>query len=189
MNAELFLMGKRIDMTSRTRRRALVVLIYFAIAVAIAGLWHLDRWHTSGACLILATIPLNRFLLGGYNFGGLIKPFNGKAPRQNHEPPSHLALVLRIDRPQPDEREYRNDERELHQRDQAHYRAYQALCIAIIALWAMTNFAANGSHLLARVPIPADMLLYGVATATLTVAVTLPQAILLWTEPDMEPDA
>jgi hypothetical protein len=44
-------------------------------------------------------------------------------------------------------------------------------------------------RLLARLSIPVDMLLYGLVTASVIVAITLPQAILLWTEPDMEPEA
>jgi hypothetical protein len=34
--------------------------------------------------------------------------------------------------------------------------------------------------------MPANLVLFGLLMATLTVALTLPQAILLWTEPDME---
>jgi hypothetical protein len=189
MNAELVLLGKRIDMAPRARRRMLVVLIYVGIGAAMTGFWFLDRWHTSSAYLILATIPINRFFLGGYNFGGLIKPFNGKAPRRNQTPPSSLSLVLRIYRPEPDEREYRNDEREADLSRQAHYRAYPVLSLAMIAMWLVTNFHANIPRLLTRLSIPVDPLLYGLTTASVVVAFTLPQAILLWTEPDMETEA
>jgi hypothetical protein len=186
MNAELVLMGKRVDMVPRAHRRALVVLIYAGFAAAMTGFWFLDRWHTSAAYLILATIPINRLFLGGHYFGGLIKPFNGKPPRRSDEPPPFLLLALRVYRPGPDEREYRNDERELHQRDQAHYQAYHVLSLIVIFLWALTNFKAEIPRLIARLSIPVDMLLYGLATAAVVIAITLPQAILLWTEPDME---
>jgi hypothetical protein len=189
MRAELFLLGKRIDMAPRRRRRWLVVLIYTGFAALMTSFWFLDRWHTSAAYLILSTIPVNRLFLGGHYFGGLIKPFNNKPPRRIDAPPSPLSLMLRIYRPEPNEREYRNDERELDQRNQAHYRAYQVLSIAVVLLWALTNFKAEVPRLLARLSIPVDMLLYGLVTASVIVAITLPQAILLWTEPDMEPEA
>jgi hypothetical protein len=80
MRAELVLMGKRLDMAARVQRRALVVSIYAGLALLMAALWSVDRWHTSGVYMIFATFLVNRLFLGGYNFGGLIKPFHGKVP-------------------------------------------------------------------------------------------------------------
>lgn len=188
MNAELFLLGRRIDMGARARRRGLVVLIYAALAALMAAFWFFDQWHSSGVYLILATIPINRFFLGGRYFGGLIKPFTGKAPGRRNELPSDLALVLRIYRPELGERDYRNDEREVEQRGEAHYRAYWALSSAFVLLWGMMNLHANRPRLLERLSIPGDVLLYGLATAAVVVSLTLPQAILLWNEPEMEED-
>ncbi|MGD0097556.1 MAG: hypothetical protein ABSB60_13750 [Terracidiphilus sp.] len=186
MNAELFLLRKRIDMAPQARRRWLVVLIYVTLAAAMAGLWFLDHWHTSAAYLILATIPINRFFLGGYNFGGLIKPFSGKRQRRSEAPPNPLLLTLRVYRIEPTESQYRSDERELAQRDRAHYRAYGALVVATCMLWLVTHFEANIPNMLARIAFPVGTVLYGLATATLIASITLPQSILLWTEPDME---
>ncbi len=185
MRAELVLMGKRLDMAARVHRRTLVVSIYAGLAVLMAALWSVDRWHTSGVYMIFATILVNRLFLGGYNFGGLIKPFNGKAPQRSDTPP-FLLLALRVYRPEPEESEYRNDERELHQRDRAHYQAYQALTIALTVLWLLADWKMKAPRLLAWVPVSADVLLYGVVLMAIVAAVTLPQAILLWTEPDME---
>ncbi len=50
----------------------------------------------------------------------------------------------------------------------------------------LMNFRDHVPRLLERLSVPIDALLYGLATATAITAVTLPQAILLWTEPDME---
>jgi hypothetical protein len=190
MRAELFLLGKRIDMAPRRRRRWLVALIYFGFAALMTGFWFMDQWHTSAAYLILATIPVNRLFLGGYYFGGLIKPFNNRPPKQSALPPPVLLLKLRVYLPVPatGDEAYRNDERELGQRNLAHYRAYQALSITVVILWALTNFKAEVPRLIARLSIPVDMVLYGLVTAAVVVAITLPQAILLWTEPDMEED-
>jgi hypothetical protein len=38
----------------------------------------------------------------------------------------------------------------------------------------------------AWISMPPDQLYYGLALVTLTMFLTVPQAILLWTEPDME---
>lgn len=186
MRAELVLMGKRVDMAPRASRRTLVVLIYAGLAALMAGLWRLDTWHVTGVYLVFATIFVNKFFLGGYAFGGLIKPFSGKEPARAAPNRAFLMLALHVYRPAPEESEYRNDERELRQRDHAHYQAYQAITVALAAIWLLTNWKLNAKRLLAWVPVSADVLLYGLVLATIVVAITLPQAILLWTEPDME---
>ena len=187
MRAELVLMGKRLDMAARVHRRVLVVSIYVGLAVLMAALWSADRWHTSGVYMIFATFLVNRFFLGGYNFGGLVKPFTGKAPRQStmRETP-FLMLALRVYQPAPEESEYRNDEREMHQRDRAHYQAYQVLTIALTALWLLADWKMKAPRLLAWMPVSVDGLLYGLVLMAIVAALTLPQAILLWTEPDVE---
>ena len=191
MRAELVLMGKRVDMARQARRRTLVVLIYVAFAALITGFWFLDHWGVTGAYLLFATILVNRLFLGGQYFGGLIKPFTGKAPRRTPElsPVFPLALKFGFYRPQPDESEYRNDERELHQRDRAHYQAYQPLAIALCVLWLLLDWSLHTPRLMAWLPIAPNLLMLGILQAVLVVFLTLPQAILLWTEPDMEGEA
>lgn len=186
MRAELVLMGKSVDMAPRTNRRALVVLIYAGMAALMAGLWMVDGWHVTGVYLVFATIFVNKFFLGGYGFGGLIKPFNGKEPARSPANRAFLMLALHVYRPEPEESEYRNDERELRQRDRAHYQAYQAITVALAGIWLLANWKLNAKRLLAWVPVSADVMLYGLVLAAVVVSVTLPQAILLWTEPDME---
>jgi hypothetical protein len=189
MRAELVLLGKRVDMAPRAHRRALVVLIYAGVTMAMVGLWFIDRWRVTGVYMIFATILVNRVLLGGYNFGGLVKPFSGKPPRQRADLPPFLMLGLRLHRPESEESEYRNDERELQQRDHAHYAAYQCLAIGLAAMWLLADWEANAPRLLAWLPGGPAIYLYGLVLALVVVSQTLPQAILLWTEPDMaEPD-
>ena len=182
-------MGKRVDMAPRTNRRALVVLIYAGLAALMAGLWMVDGWHVTGVYLVFATILVNRLFLGGYGIGGLIKPFNGKAPKRSEAPPPFLMLALRVYQPAPEESEYRSDERELRQHDRAHYQAYQVVTVAQVVVWLLADWKLNASRLLAWVPVSADLMLYGLVLAAIVVSVTLPQAILLWTEPDMAAEA
>lgn len=184
MKAELVFMGKRLDMAPRIHRRTMVVLVYTGLFTLQASFWLIDRWHVTGVYMIFATILVNRLLLGGYNFGGLVKPFNGQAPRQQIQPP-FLVVGLRLYKPEPEEGDYRNDERELQQRDQAHYRAYKVLAIALVVAWFVCSIKLNMPRLMSFVPVAADTLLYGLTLAAIVVSQTLPQAILLWTEPDM----
>jgi hypothetical protein len=185
MRAELVLMGKRVDMAAQVHRRALVVLIYATLAALMAGLFLADHWRTTGYYLVFATFLINRFFLGGYNFGGLIKPFSGKPPYRN-DPPPFLLLALRVYHPEPIDSEYRSDERELQQRDRAHYQAYQWIASTLVVLWLLASWNAFKPHLLAWIPASPSLLIYGVVLASIVVSLTLPQAILLWTEPDME---
>ena len=186
MRAELVLMGKRVDMAPQGHRRVLVVLIYATLAVLMAGLFIADHWRTTGYYLVFATFLINRLFLGGYNFGGLIKPFSGKPPHRNEQSPRFLMLALRVYHPQPEDSEYRSDERELQQRDRAHYHAYQWIASTLVVLWLLASWNTFKPHLLAWIPVSPSLLIYAVVLASIVVSLTLPQAILLWTEPDME---
>jgi hypothetical protein len=191
MKAELVLMGKRLDMAPRAARRWLVATIYMVLAAVLVELYLLDHWRTSGYYLIFATFLVNRFLLGGYQFGGLVKPFNERAPVRRVTPvPFVLLFGLRVWEPEPRDSELRNDEREQAQRDHAHFQAYQALIVALAPMWLLAAWAAGSSRLLAwlraRLPMTPMQLIYGLVLATIAMAITLPQSILLWTEPDME---
>jgi hypothetical protein len=185
MKAELFLLGKRINMAARSRRRWLVAAIYAVLAVLMAAGWFLDHWRETGCYMFFATLFINRLFLGGYYFGGLVKPFNGKASRRA-EGISDLQLLLRIYRPEPVDSEYRNDEREIDQRGRAHYLAYQVLTCAFLLLWVISSWKTFRPSLLAWLPVSADLLLDGLILVAILTALTLPQAILLWSEPDME---
>jgi hypothetical protein len=188
MRAELVLMGRRIDMAPRAHRRTLVILIYSTLAALMAGACLLDRWRATGFYLVLATFLMNRLFLGGYNFGGLVKPFNGKPPRRSEVPPPFLLLALRVYRPEPGENEYRNDERELARRDRAHYQAYQALTMGLALMWLLADWRLYAPRLVAWLPGGADLAIYGLILAGILLSLTLPQVILLWSEPDMEED-
>ncbi len=139
-----------------------------------------------GYWMIFASLFVSRIFLGGQTTGGLIKPFSGKGPRSSPRAPSLLALGLRLYDPRPEERVYENDERELRQRDRVHYWAYQALVVALLGIWLLTSLKINAPRLAGLLHVSAGRLLYGLVLATIIVSVTLPQAILLWTEPDME---
>jgi hypothetical protein len=190
MNAELMIFGCRMSMAQQRRRRVLLVSMYACFAALMAVLWYLTHWRGTGSYVIWAAILACRYFLGGYYTGGLIKPFNGKAPQRQWEMPSPLlALKLRVYLPvlaADSEAAYRNDERELHQRDRAHYLAYQALGVVTCVPMLLASLHIVRASLLGWIPIAADELYYGLTLVAVVLFLTLPQSILLWTEPDME---
>jgi hypothetical protein len=188
VNAELVFLGRRVSMAQRDRRRALVIGIYCALALLMVALWFTTHWHGTGGYVFWAAILACKLFLGGNYSGGLVKPFNGRAPRRSEMPPSLLALKLRMYRPAltADESKYRNDEREQHQRDWAHYKAYQVLGVIMCLLWALSLQRIVRPELLNGVGMSPDEMYYTLLMIMLTLFLTLPQAILLWTEPDME---
>jgi len=187
MNSELILVGKRINMTSRSRRRWLVVFIYIGLAI-VADLSFGTPPFRSFVVLFGAALFVNGFLLGGDYLGGLVKPFNGK-PRPNviaESVPGHLLRWGFHRANEHRERDAFNDERELFQRDRAHYLAYKVLYLSIILPMLVFVDRRDGLHMFPMTTIPLDALLYDFLLVALVLYWTLPQAILIWTEPDME---
>jgi len=188
MRAELVLLGRRVDMSRRARRRALVVGIYAVLAALLVGTWFVDHWRTTGTFIFWAAMLACWQFLGGYYSHGLVKPFTGKGPRQFDQAPLLLLLKLRM---YPaivghEEGGYRNDERELRERDRAHYQAYQAIAVVVVIAWMVAYAGMANRHFVAVIPMTPAQVFYGLMLLTLMLIFTLPQCILLWTEPDME---
>jgi hypothetical protein len=184
MNAELVFFGKRLDMAQRYRRRVLVVLIYAVLAVLMIAQIH---WRIAGGYFFWIILLACRLFLGGYYSGGLVKLFNDKSPMRPDVPPPLLLLKLRVYQPVPgaNGESWRNDERELHQRDRAHYWAYQAIFLA--SLVPLAYSAMRFRHDLPDwFSYSSDAVYYSLMMVILTLFLTLPQAILLWNEPDMD---
>jgi hypothetical protein len=187
MRAELMVWGKRVDMASQEHRRRLVISIYAVLAVTMVGLGWLDLWRGSGYYLVALALVMNHFLLGGYGRSGLVRPFDGKAPRENTLPPPliPLGLYMRLTSSLP-EGDWQSDERETKLRDRAHYQAYQWVSGALGALWLLSAWATAKSTSFPILHSVAEWLLYPVVLISVILMLTLPQAMLLWTEPDME---
>jgi hypothetical protein len=191
MNAEFFLFGKRIDMAHRARRRWLVALVYAGFAALLAGFWFESHWHLALFLTTFASVFVNRFLLGGRLPGGLVKPFQNKR-RYSYKSESSLDDFLRwgLHRaPEPGQDTFRSDERELRERDRAHFQAYGTVESAA-ALLAFALFdKIERPEILSWIPAPSEPFIYYLAMVILILFATLPQAILLWTEPDMEEES
>jgi hypothetical protein len=147
------------NVATRVRRRWLVAAIYAGFAFLVAA-WFL--WGSKYPLPLLALIAF-------YVFAGLL--VGGRS--------NSYGLVPSYEE---------GDERELTRRYKAHYKAYiwlDLLCIPAL----FTAFAVNGPD--AGHAGPAAQMLVSRLAWALLIAVgilyyTLPQAILLWTEPDME---
>jgi hypothetical protein len=187
MNSELVLIGKRISLASRSRRRWLVVFTYVGLAI-IASLSFRASPFESFAVLFGTTLFVNGFFLGGDYLGGLVKPFSGK-PRESvvvMSTPGHLLKWGFHRASEPGKSDVRNDERELVQRDRAHYKAYRILYVAIALPILVILDRRDGLHMFPATTIPLEVLLYDFLLAAWVLYSTLPQAILIWGEPDME---
>lgn len=188
MNAELVFFGKRIDMARRIRRRVLVVSVYVSLAILMGTLWFFTHWRGTGAYVLFAAMLVCKLFLGGYYRGGLVKPFHYRRPSNPDAPPPLLALKLRVYQSvlPSDEDALRSDERELHQRDHAHFLAFQWITIALVAPWILAYSRMLRPRFVLIPGMTADEFYFAFALIGMMLLLTLPQAILLWTEPDMD---
>ena len=163
MMTESILLGKRLNMATRARRRRLVAAVYTWLALCLVVWYYFYAISLyayakglASLCLFLAFVPFIAF----WAITG-----------------DMLA---------------RGDERETHRRDHAHFVAYRSVGFVTVAeLFAVFQLGRTRSFR-RRVRCFARSLTSSptaVGIAALFLYLTLPQAILLWTEPDMDTDA
>jgi len=194
MKTELVLMGMHLDVTLQTRHRRLVSMVYTGIAALIAGFWFIDRWRLTSVILMYVPILVNWLILGGYysDANGIVKLFlsNDVRSRYLKNPLSAWSRLTEKTLPNvTDERLFSNDERELRRRDAAHWISYRYLGMGVIAAFFVAylkNLLSNAWDSLHVPPAIFDTLIYGLLMAAFVLFFTLPQSILLWTEPDIE---
>jgi hypothetical protein len=177
------------NMERQTSRRRLVVAVYAILIVLIAIGWFVDRLKVSGYYLYFAALFLNWRVLGGYGTEGLVKPFTGKGPSNQPMPSdlTELQLYAAGNLVSGFPNEYRNDERELQRRDRVHYQADQWICGLLAIIWFFSNWELHPPHFVPAGLLPILLTLF--VLPAILLAITLPQAILLWTEPDILPDS
>jgi hypothetical protein len=163
MNTEYAVENIRIRFESRARRRWFVALVYTVLAVFLLATVFLNKQEAAGAWIVVGCCIL---------FVGLFIVF------------TWIAGDMRT----------RGDEREIHRRDHAHFRAYRALgCVLLGYVLIGALFAGYFREPNPITPL-APLALRGflmqlpnvLLMATVLLYATLPQAILLWTEPDMD---
>lgn len=189
MRASFRFLGIQFDMARQSRRRWLVLTVYFAIGVSIVSAELLNQlWVRFIAPYLVFMIPifvtlfLNSYVLGGVErWGrGLIKPFYGNETLISYGMEGRAV-------PGYFKSKYLNDELDIRRRNESHWRAYRWIYpIMGLAWWiALTK---RGAPLMPEwvSRLPFDTFLCCSLTALICFHATLPQAILLWTEPDME---
>lgn len=190
MKTELKLFGKQVSMASQSQRRRLVMVVYSAFAALMAAGWFLDRWGMWGSLLTIVSVSLiSKRVFGGYGAEGrgLIKPFLGNEVRARYarNPNSAWSRFCRATIPAvTDERAFCSDEREVRRRDGAHEVAYRRLAMVMI-LTLLVAYLQRVFPLPRELSVGLDQLIYGMLLASFVLIVSLPQAILLWTEPDL----
>ncbi len=158
MNTDYVVGSIRIRFASRARRRWFVALLYAVMAGLDLAMCYGNGNETIGASIIIAS---------GILWVGLWIVFTG------------VAGDMRA----------RGDEREMYRRDHAHYLAYYVVGMSLIgAIFAGSFQGPNPISPVLPLALRAFLvqLPHVLLWATFFLYVTLPQAILLWTEPDME---
>jgi hypothetical protein len=196
MRTELILFGRHFKMASRSRRRQLVLIFCAAFAGLISASWLIDPSGYGGAFFTVEFTIFAGPILGGYLCGwfkpfnvGLVKPFGGNEVLK-YSAQKNRSMLSQAFYPEEGFPGIRNDERELSQRDHAHFLAYRVVG-GLVILAFLFEFMARGSarHKLSSLGISDTVVhqtIYLVLQAGYILTLTLPPAVLLWTEPDME---
>jgi len=180
-----------IGLGTKRRRRIFVCASYLFLLLVPVAAWlasHDFSFVTVAALFAAAGVNYVVFGFGVGSRPGIIKPFRDVPPPAKSMPDGLIGLAIYRFGQLPfhawkDIDAWKNDERELRRRDAAHYVAYQPLAAAMPVVVVIAGLALHRPSW-----IPADvlpLLIYGIALPTSVLAATLPQAIILWTEPDM----
>jgi hypothetical protein len=159
-----------IHIAQRKVRRALVLAWG---AGMLASLYIFLTFRNVSSLGMLITV---QSLLGGVRTGGLVRPFT--PVRHNG---TKFQTLLLTETPLAEEAPL--DERETRRRDQVHFRAYTLTrWLGLLLLAGYCVLESQNAVWLPRVRLFFFLLL--------TIALwTLPQLLILWTEPDMEEEA
>ncbi|MGA2650320.1 MAG: hypothetical protein ABSF28_07345 [Terracidiphilus sp.] len=197
MKSELVLFGQHINMAPRVNRRRLVVLFYGIFGALLLANWFMGL-HSDGAYWTVMFTLLVGPILGGYfshvgNLGrrGLVEPFKAERVLKYPESVSILKPSTLLYPVVDNDPQLRVDERTLRRRDYAHSLAYRFLG-ALVSVGFILEFCSNSSSVgggLESIGLSsnsANRIIYYLLQISYVPFLTLPQAILLWTEPDME---
>ena len=153
MKTEFDLLGKRLNMATRARRRWLAAVAFGGLALLVVAWFYAKPNTLASWCMILVLLPVLAF--------------------------TSLTGDSRT----------RADERDMHRRDHAHFMAYPTPGYVLVAALFASYFRGPNPIIPLMDPFLRAILFqlpYALLIAALILYITLPWAILLWTEPDME---
>jgi hypothetical protein len=203
MKTELVLFGQHINMAPRTNRRLLVVVFYGVFGAILIASWmkgpHAGAGFWAGEFALFVG-PI----LGGYFSGvgtltgrrGLVEPFKAGVILKYPDSASVLKPSTLLHPVVDNDPELRIDERALRRRDYAHYVSHGFLG-GLISVGFILEFLSysnvfsysnqgGGIESLHLTSGDVNRIVYYLLQIGYICALTLPQAVLLWTEPDME---
>jgi hypothetical protein len=181
-----------IPMQQQSARRKLVVTVYAVLgAVCVASMIFAQTEPFLYSWAIYATMIVAFFVFGGSGRYGLIKPFPNKPPRQEPVMVDVIRLQLApMTAGTPEESSWKNDERELSRRNLAHYQAFQVIGIAVMVILVAATCGLRSAmglrHAEWLTVTMALNVIYAMALIGSVLVLTLPSAIILWTEPNMD---
>lgn len=194
MRTQFKIFGMRLNMAPQANRRALVWMVYGLIAIIMTASWMSNPTGSDAFFISIVSGLLLRSTFGGrfqskyYLFGsGLVEPFDGNEVLDLKRSSKWARFLI----PEVgDEREVRNDERALRRRDHAHYVAFQSLgslvMLALILKFIDSVPLHPTTESLGLTRESVNRIIFAILQISWIEIMSLPQAILLWTEPDME---
>lgn len=159
MKTEYAVGNIRIHFELRARRRGFIALFYAAVAVILLAWCSFNPKEITGAWLLSGCMILGTALMIVFSW---------------------IAGDVRAE----------GDEREMHRREQAHLKAYALFGKLVVAALIADAYFRGQNPITPFLPVAlrGNMVPWSSALfmATGILYITLPQAILLWSEPDME---
>ena len=155
---------------TRSKRRAYVVG-YYACVTLLGMVWGVTLYRDSRlVAVLIPVLYMVSIAMGGVKAGGLVRPFSRFYDTTASTPEFLRTPSCPV------------DERDLRVRNQAHYTAYSVMRALglICTLVIVAVVVLDPRRLVALVAF----LLY----PAYALLMSLPQAVLLWTEPDPEPE-
>ena len=159
-----------ISMAPQKNRRLLVVITYATLVACVIAMLIVSPSKRRAQTAWLLFVPIADLVVSYAVFGQLTK-------RAVFPPPMVEVTSLGLTPRRRDQDE--PDERDLALRNAAHYQAFRGAAVYGFILWASIPLFWHLSG-----PIVVLLVLL-MAMPLLTILLTLPQAIILWTEPDV----
>jgi hypothetical protein len=197
MKREIVLFGQHVNMAPRANRRRLVVLFYGIIGALLFVCWIRGSHTGAGFWTIEFAIFLGPILGGSFaGLGiltgrrGLVEPFEAREFLRYPDTASVLKPSSLLHPVVDNDPDLRIDERSLSRSDHAHYVSHGFLG-ALITVGFLLEFVNNfnqgdGIATLHLNSNDVHRITYYLLQIGFIAVCTLPQAVLLWTEPDME---
>lgn len=159
--------------STRPKRRAFIVA-YYAVVVVLGVIWGLMLYRDSRySGVLIPVLYLVSIALGGVKAGGPVRPFSRFYDTSTRPPQSLLSP----------RRSSPVDERDTLVRNHAHYAAYSVMrALGLLCTLVIVAVFVLDRHWL--LPLMAFLLYPAYA-----LLMSLPQAILLWTEPNLDPES